>query len=194
MPKKDTNQSKKKLNNTKTKKQRRRGTKNKYEYWITEEGIALLEGWAREGLTDEEIAGKIGIARKTLYDWKKKYSNISSALKNGKEVVDFKVEQALLKRALGFKVTVRKPMKVRRDEHYDEIEYVDEELFYPPDTTAQIFWLKNRKRGTWTNSDKIEISADKETNELLRSITNQFVERSKSDYMNQIDTLEDGSK
>ncbi|MCG4280900.1 transposase, partial [Lacticaseibacillus saniviri] len=73
----------------------------KYDQWQTPEGLAQLEGWARDGLTDEQIAKNIGIRRTTLYDWKKKYSDISDALKKGKEVVDRQVENALLKRALG---------------------------------------------------------------------------------------------
>ncbi len=74
----------------------------KYEYWLTPEGLILLEGWARDGLTDEQIAHNIGIASSTLYDWKKRYSEISESLKRGKAVIDRQVENALLKRALGF--------------------------------------------------------------------------------------------
>ena len=81
--------------------------KGKYEYWLTPEGLLQLEGWARDGLTDEQIAGNMGIRRETLYAWCKKYSNISNTLKKGKEVVDRQVENALLKRALGY--------------HYDEV-------------------------------------------------------------------------
>lgn len=73
--------------------------KGKYEKWLTPEGLLKLEGWAREGLTDEQIAGKMGIHRDTLNEWKKKYSDISDTLKRGKEVVDLQVENALLKRA-----------------------------------------------------------------------------------------------
>ena len=65
-----------------------RGSHGKYEYWITKDGLTLLEGWARDGLTDEQIAKNIGINPATLYDWKKKYSDISKSLKKGKEVVD----------------------------------------------------------------------------------------------------------
>ncbi|WP_419153557.1 transposase [Weissella viridescens] len=78
--------------------------KGKYLEWTTEEGLAQLEGWARDRLTDEHIAKNIGIQRTTLYDWKKKYSDISDALKKGKEVVDYQVENALLKKALGMTV------------------------------------------------------------------------------------------
>lgn len=76
--------------------------KPKYEAWLTEEGLLQIEGWARTGLTDEQIAQNIGISRKTLADWKNKYGDISDTLKKGKEVVDIQVENALLKRALGY--------------------------------------------------------------------------------------------
>lgn len=76
--------------------------KGKYQEWLTPDGITRLEAWARDGLTDEQLAAKIGIAAATLYDWKNKYPGISEALKRGKEVVDIEVENALLKRALGY--------------------------------------------------------------------------------------------
>lgn len=76
--------------------------KGKYQRWLDPDGLLLLEGWARDGLTDEQLAGKMGINPATLYDWKNKYPKISEALKKGKEVVDIQVENALLKRALGY--------------------------------------------------------------------------------------------
>lgn len=79
--------------------------KGKYEYWLTPEGLLLLEGWARDGLTDEQIARNMGIVSSTLYDWKKRYPEISESLKRGKAIVDRQVENALLKRALGFSYT-----------------------------------------------------------------------------------------
>ncbi|PAE20515.1 helix-turn-helix domain-containing protein [Robertmurraya siralis] len=82
--------------------------KGKYLDWITKEGLLKIEGWARDGLTDEQIAKNMGIKRQTLYDWKKKYPDISDALKKGKEVVDREVENALLKRALGYEFTEKK--------------------------------------------------------------------------------------
>ena len=72
----------------------------KINEWLEKDKLILLEGWARDGLTDEQIAKNIGINRTTLYDWKKKEVNIADALKKGKEVIDFEVENALLKRAL----------------------------------------------------------------------------------------------
>ena len=93
--------------------------RGKFEYWLTEDGLTLLEGWARDGLTDEQIARNMGVAYSTFRVWKDKYPAISAALKTSKEIVDYEVENALLNKALG------------------------------GDTTAQIFWLKNRRPDKW---------------------------------------------
>src|SRR5690554_2532366 len=79
------------------------GRRGKYLDWITPEGLLKIEGWARDGLVDKQIAQNIGITEQTLNVWKKKYSSLSESLKKGKEVVDRQVENALLKRALGYK-------------------------------------------------------------------------------------------
>ena len=126
--------------------------KGKYIDWIEPEGLLKLEGWARDGLVDEQIAQNVGIAASTLYEWKKQYPEISEALKKGKEVVDRQVENALLKRALGYE--------------YDEItmEYGKETKRVTkqvvPDVTAQIFWLKNRKPDQWRDKQQIEHSGE----------------------------------
>lgn len=154
--------------------------RGKYQEWQTPERLALLEGWARDGLTDEQIAHNIGIRRPTLYDWKKKYSDISDALKKGKEIVDQMVAGSLIRRALGMTVTntTYKMVPLRDDvleakrahwrkdyqldhpeltreqlvqasvEHvptYERIPILVNENELAPDTSAQIFWLKNRK-------------------------------------------------
>lgn len=93
--------------------------KGKYEYWRTADGLILLEGWARDGLTDVQIAHNCGISVKTLYEWKNAYGEIREALKKGKDVVDFEVENALLEECKKGNVT------------------------------AQIFWLKNRRPDKW---------------------------------------------
>lgn len=95
------------------------GRKSKYAAFVERKGLVLVEGWARDGLTDDQIAHNIGISRATYYDWKNKYPDFSDALKRSKEVADYEVENALFKKAkMG-------------------------------DVTAQIFWLKNRRPEKW---------------------------------------------
>ena len=124
--------------------------KGKYEYWITPEGLLKIEGWARDGLTDEQIAKNMGVSVSTLNNWKNKYVEILESLKRGKEVVDRLVENALLKRALGFSYT-----EITYEDGVETKRVVKEVV---PDTTAQIFWLKNRKPEDWR--DKREITTD----------------------------------
>lgn len=126
--------------------------KGKYEYWLTLEGLLLLEGWARDGLTDEQIAYNMGINKATLYRWKDRYCDICNALKRGKEVVDRQVENALLKRALGYE--------------YEEVKekYAGDTLTektvtkkqVAPDVTAQIYWLKNRRAKDWRDRPELK--------------------------------------
>ena len=119
--------------------------KGKYQEWLTPEGLLKIEGWARDGLIDEQIAQNIGIRAGTLYEWKKRFSEISEALKRGKEVVDRQVENALLKRALGYEYEeVKEKFEggILTERTVTRKEVV-------ADTTAQIFWLKNRKPDTW---------------------------------------------
>lgn len=142
---------------------------SKINDWLEKDKLILLEGWARNGLTDEQIAKNIGINRTTLYDWKKKEINIADALKKGKEVVDFEVENALLKKALGYTITLKEE-KLDKD---GCIHTLEKDVHIPPDTTAQIFWLKNRQVKKWR--DKVEIAdndAIKKLDELLEAQRN----------------------
>ena len=127
--------------------------KGKYAKWLEPENLILLEGWARDGLTDEDIANKMGITRSTFYAWKDKYSVISDALKNGKEVADFAVENALYKSALGYDV-------VEYEEKIDAMgvkQRCEKKRHIPPNTTAQIFWLKNRKPSVWREKQEAKV-------------------------------------
>src|SRR5690606_30670478 len=177
------------------------GRRCKYQEWLTDEGLIKLEGWARDGLTDEQIAQNVGIGVRTLYEWKDKFPQISQALKRGKEVVDLQVENALLKRALGYEYIEKKYEQVlMSDEEYyarkqaavsrfkydnpdatlEEIKAVElgvskyksilveektKEVI--PDTTAQIFWLKNRRPDKWRDKQDIEHSGSMEVNNSI---------------------------
>ena len=146
----------------------------KIDEWLEQDKLILLEGWARDGLTEEQIAKNMGISVKTLYNWKTDNLPILQALKKGKEVVDIEVENALLKRALGYTVTL-KEQKVDKDGCVHDLV---KDVHVPGDTTAQIFWLKNRKRQQWR--DKIEYSNDNgelnKLDELLKEIKKDAVE------------------
>lgn len=105
------------------------------------EKLILVEGWAREGLTDEQIANNLGISTSTFYEYKKNYSEFSEALKKGKEIVDFEVENALLKNALSGNIT------------------------------AQIYWLNNRKPKQWRNKRNDEENNNENLNKVEQLLT-----------------------
>lgn len=132
--------------------------KGKFQEWLTPEGLLKIEGWARDGLIDEQIAKNMGISRSTLNVWKTKYPDISDALKKGKEVVDREVENALLKRALGYRYTETTKEAVKDPETGEVKMTVTKEVTkqVSPDTTAQIFWLKNRKPDKWRDKQEYE--------------------------------------
>lgn len=142
--------------------------RSKSEYWLTPEGLLLIEGWARDGLTNEQIAHNMDICLTTLKDWREKYPSISTALKKGKEVVDRAVENALFKKAMGYTVPLKKTFKVKhviydngkKVEEYEELQEGIDEVHVPADTTAQIFWLKNRKPDVWR--DRREVKEENE--------------------------------
>ena len=102
----------------------------KYDKWLEPENLLLLEGWARDGLTDEQISKNMCVGTRTLYEWKQKFPQISQALKRGKEVVDIQVENALLELALKGNIT------------------------------AIIFWLKNRRPDKWRDKVEAETNVN----------------------------------
>jgi transposase-like protein len=124
----------------------------KFDEWLTKDGLLRLEAWARDGLTDEQIAKNCGITSKTLRVWKKQFGSISAALKRGKEAVDIEVENALLKRALGY--SYKESTFEMRKGTMTLTKVVTKEV--QPDVTAQIFWLKNRKPAEWRDKRQID--------------------------------------
>ena len=131
--------------------------KGKYQEWLEPDGLLKLEGYARDGLIDEQIAKNMGIALSTLKLWKNAHPAILAALKRGKEVIDIEVENALYKRAIGYTYEEVKEEempdgRVRRTVTIKEV---------AGDTTAQIFWLKNRKPAEWRDKQNVEIEQSK---------------------------------
>lgn len=144
----------------------------KYEDWLTKDGLLRIEGWARDGLSLSQIAHNVGVADSTFRKWRDEHGAISAAIKRGNAPVDLEVENAMLKSALGHKETVRKAIKVKTEKQKvgegkiveEHIEYVDEEVYIPPQVVAQIFWLKNRRPDKW--KDKVEQTVITEVEDL----------------------------
>ena len=139
--------------------------KSKYDSHVKDK-LVLVTSWARNGLTDIQIAHNLGISEDTFYTYKNKYTEFSEALKKGKEVIDFEVENALLKRALGytFEEVTKESVFNKKTGKYELIvtKTVTKEI--QPDTTAQIFWLKNRKPKEWRDKKDVEMSGEVNTN------------------------------
>lgn len=140
--------------------------KAKYEEWLERENLLRISAWARDGLTNEQVAANMGITRQTLRVWMSTYPSISAALKSGKEVADIQVENALFKAALGYEYeeVTQEPLYNNdghpiRDETGEPViattKIVRKQV--QPNTTAQIFWLKNRRPEQWR--DKRELDA-----------------------------------
>lgn len=142
-----------------------------------------IKGWARHGWTDEQIAKNgIGISRAAFYQWLKKYESIKNAIEEGRRPETVDIEDALFNSAKGYKVTIKKPIKIREEKQKqgegriikEHIEYVEEEVYIPPQVSAQIFWLKNRSPENWRDKPKeIENNTDDPLNELFRRLDDE---------------------
>ena len=148
---------------TKEKKKQAAKPRTKYETVVLPR-LLEIEAWARDGVIDRDIAKNLGMAYSTFNEYKKR-PELSEALKKSKAVADIIVENALFKKATGYTQTVKKTFKCKVVE-YDETtgrkireseelrEGVDE-VHVPPDTTAQIYWLNNRKPEVWRNKQDV---------------------------------------
>ena len=148
----------------------KRATKKRQTKYVTHvmPKLKLIEAWARDGDIEETIAKKLGIAYSTFNLYKSEHLELSEALKKGKEVVDVEVENSLLKKAHGYNAKVVKTFKVKEVYYNDdgrrcESEHLEsryDEVHVPADTTAQIFWLKNRKPDKWRDKRETELSGN----------------------------------
>ena len=119
--------------------------------WLEDDNLLLIESWARDGYSLHDIAEKIGVSYKTIHQWKSEYKEIADAINNGKELVDYKVESALLKSALGYKT---KEVKVTTVMRYGKVVETTKEVTekeQPPNVPAIQMWLYNRSKNKWKN-------------------------------------------
>lgn len=150
------------------------GVKNKssVDYWRTENGLTLLKCWSRDGIKLKDISEFMGITQPLLSTWRKTYPEIDEALSEGKELCDYKVENALLKSALGF---TTKEITVTIGHRQINGQWVDitketKTKEIAPNVTACLAWLNNRKPDIWKKNRDNVVELDDEESDVKITI------------------------
>jgi len=128
-----------------------RPTKYKAEYVVQAEKLCSL------GATDEQLADFFGVSIRALHGWKNAHPEFLHALKSGKEETDNRVVRSLLERATGYSHP-----DTHISNYQGEITITPITKRYPPDTTACIFWLKNRDRENWRDKPEVDDNLEPE--------------------------------
>lgn len=123
------------------------GRPSRYEELEIEDKLALVEGWKRDGLSDEQIGRNFGVSYTTIKDWKKRYPSFSAAIKKGKEVSDYELENILHKRATGY--------YYEEDTVTNKGDVVTVRKYEHPNPTSLIFALKNRLPDKYRDKQEI---------------------------------------
>ena len=134
--------------------------------------LLLVEAWARDGLTDVQICDNLGISVASFHNYKNEHLEFLEALKNGKEVIDIMVENALLKAAMGYEYTETK-------ETGNALEITNK--YAQPNTTALIFWLKNRKPKEWRDKQDIDLNVKGKLNINVTELSDEELDRLAND-------------
>lgn len=140
--------------------------------WLTEEGLARIAGWARRGLTDDQIAANMGIRRSTLAVWRGNWPELESVLQQNKDVADVEVENALYKRAVGYSYNEE---TYYRDKSTGELiltKRITKQV--APDVTAQMYWLRNRKPDEWREKPAPMTEAESTLGSYFDALTDAF--------------------
>lgn len=139
------------------------GRPSSFKPEFIEQGYSL----ALLGATDAELAAAFDISVDSLNVYKKQHPEFSASLKAGKTAADAQMAASLYKRGLGFEFIEKQPIKLkeveyengRRVRETERVEIVDVQRVVPPDTTAAIFWLKNRRKQDWRDVHQVDGSA-----------------------------------
>lgn len=141
------------------------GSKGKYD---PKTFPLLAEGYARAGMIDIEICKKLRISQESFYKYQREHPEFSEAIKRGKAPVDFEVENALLKRAMGFEYEEKTTeVEIGSDGQPKPARIKTTKKMIAGDVGAQAFWLKNRKPETWRDKHDVTISSDPFTELLM---------------------------
>lgn len=131
-----------------------RPTDYKPEYATQAAKLAIL------GATDSELADFFEVEPRTIYRWKNAHEEFCQALKVGKDIADDRVERSLYHNANGYDYTEQQAIKVKISRDEEEIQIVEVRRHRPADTTACIFWLKNRRKEEWRDKQEVEHSGE----------------------------------
>ena len=148
----------------------KRGRKSKYDLMVKPH-IKQIEEWAKNGATEKEICDALGIAQSTFYEYKKRYSELSNALRTGRQCIVLDIKAALLKKALGFEYEEKRGVK--KDGALVSMEvYV---RYSPPDTTAAAMLLRNYDKD-WRDKDSASTDFKRQEIEIKKALaeTNNF--------------------
>lgn len=161
------------------------------EEWLTEDRLMLLECWARDGYTYKDVAQRIGISNAQLTKWRNAYPEFRDALKKGREIVDYQVENALLKSALGYKTKEVTIITVLKNGKMVETtkQTVTKEI--APNISACQTWLYNRLPDKWKNMNarsNILSELGDESSDISITVTRAGSKKSSSDS---VETEED---
>lgn len=139
-----------------------------------------IQQWCCEGLTDEVICEKLGIVPSTWYNYQIEHPTLKEVVNWGKSVIDNRVENSLLRAALGFEFEEVKTIIEEEKNGKKKTRVEKVKRYQPPNATAMIFWLKNRKRDEWT--DRREVIVDtKELEEERKRLFLEMIEEEASD-------------
>lgn len=147
--------------------------RSKLEDWLTDDRLFLISCWARDCTMHDLATEKLGISVKTLYEWIKKSKKFAAAIKEDREILDYKVENALLKRALGCTTTEEKILFEYPPGHRTEGIVVQREVRHKehlPDTSAIFGWLNNRKPHEWKRNRDNALELGNEDNNVTINI------------------------
>ncbi len=148
--------------------------KGKYKEWLKPEKLTLVQGWRRDGLSDNQVAKNIGINRSTLYAWLDRYEDFSNAYKKGSEVALYEVENALFKSACGYDVTEAETVTTVTPDGAETKQVRKRLRHIPPNVGAICFILKNRRSDKWR--DKQIFALDESGNGQLTALINGLKE------------------
>lgn len=150
----------------------------KYKEWLEPDNLLRIEGWAKDGLTLEQIAHNMGCALGTLCEWKKNHPEINEAIKRGNRPANLEVENALFKSACGYDVEeTTEELRFNKKTHsYEMVVTKKVRKHIPPSNTAQIFWLKNRMPDKWRDRIETKTTLVKDETDLLSQAFEELTE------------------